>query len=152
MKIQLLDLSVRDLVESYHDDGEGGVVGYGGRLDIRPPFQREFIYKGKQRAAVIKSIIQRFPLNVMYWSVGDDGGYEIIDGQQRTISIGQYVNSEFSEDERYFHNLTPEEKADILDYKLMVYICAGTQRDKLDWFRTINIAGAKLADQFSQPA
>ncbi len=147
MKIELIDLTVRDLVAGYHDDGEGGVVGYGGALDIRPPFQREFIYKGKQRDAVIKSIQKGFPLNVMYWAVRDDGTYEIIDGQQRTISIAQYLNSEFSVDDLYFHNLTLEEQARVNDYPLMVYVCAGTHRDKLDWFRTVNIAGEKLYDQ-----
>ncbi len=147
MKIKLQDLTARELVDGYHDDGEDGVVGYGGKLDIRPPFQREFIYKGKQREAVIRSIQGRFPLNVMYWSVRDDGTYEIIDGQQRTISIAQYVKSEFSVDGRYFHNLTLEEQSLVLDYKLMVYVCTGTHRDKLDWFRTVNIAGEKLYDQ-----
>jgi len=32
MKIELLGLTVRDLVEGYSDDGEGGVRGYGGNL------------------------------------------------------------------------------------------------------------------------
>ena len=147
MKIQLLDLTVRDLVAGYFDDGEGGVRGYGGKLDIRPPFQREFIYKGKQREAVITSILRGFPLNVMYWSVREDGTFEIIDGQQRTISIAQYVTSIFSVDDLYFHNQPLEVQDQVLDYDLMVYVCAGTHRDKLDWFRTVNIAGEKLYDQ-----
>ena len=40
MKIDLIDLTIRDLVAGYHDDGDGGVVGYGRKLDIRPSFQR----------------------------------------------------------------------------------------------------------------
>ncbi len=147
MKIEMIDLTVRDLVDDYKDDGEGGVVGYGGRLDIRPRFQREFIYNGKQREAVVTSITGDFPLNVMYWSVRDDGTYEIVDGQQRTISIAQYCKSDFSVHGRYFHNLTLEEQEHILNYELMVYVCSGTQRDKLDWFRTVNIAGEKLYEQ-----
>ena len=67
------------------------MFGYGGQLDIRPPYQREFIYKDKQRDAVIETVSKDFPLNVMYWAVRDEGGYEVIDGQQRTISICQYV-------------------------------------------------------------
>ena len=80
MKIELKKITVRNLVKGYHDDGEGGVVGYGGKLDIRPPYQREFIYSGKQRDAVIETINNDFPLNVMYWAVRDDGTYEVIDG------------------------------------------------------------------------
>ncbi len=147
MKIILREIPVRELVEGYSDDGEGGVRGYGGKLDIRPPFQREFIYKDKQRDAVINTVRNRFPLNVMYWSVRDNGTYEIIDGQQRTISIAQYVEGDFSFDELYFHNLPEDRRNRILDYKLMVYVCSGSDSEKLDWFRTINIAGEELSDQ-----
>jgi len=71
----------------------------------------------------------------------------VLDGQQRTISIGQYVNGDFSLNDRFFHNLTKEEQDKILDYELMVYFCEGTDKERLDWFRIINIAGEKLTDQ-----
>ena len=147
MKIELLDLTVQELVEDYIDDGEGGVTGYGGKLDIRPPFQREFIYKEKQRDAVIDSILKGFPLNVMYWADREDGTFEIIDGQQRTISIAQYVEGDFSVEGIYFHNLPSDKEKLILDYKLMVYVCTGTDSEKLEWFKTINIAGEELTNQ-----
>ena len=147
MKVQLREVTVRELVVDYRDDGEGGVFGYGGRLDIRPPFQREFIYKDQQRNAVIDSVLKGFPLNVMYWADREDGTYEIIDGQQRTISIAQYVDGVFSLDRRYFHNL-PSDTADrILGYPLTVYVCTGTDSEKLEWFKTINIVGEKLMNQ-----
>ena len=147
MNIELIDLTVGELVDGYSDDGEGGVVGYRGKLDIRPPFQREFIYKGKQREEVIRTILRGFPLNVMYWSQRKDGSFEIIDGQQRTISIAQYHQSDYSVDGLYFHNQPLEIQAQVLDYKLMVYVCEGTHQDKLDWFRIVNIAGEKLYEQ-----
>ncbi len=83
----------------------------------------------------------------MYWAVRDDGDFEVIDGQQRTISFCQYVEGDFAFEGRYFHNLQSDEQEQILDYKLMVYLCSGTDSEKLDWFRTINIAGEKLTDQ-----
>ena len=147
MKIDLKKITVRDLVEDYHDDGEGGVRGYGGKLDIRPPFQREFVYKDKQRDAVIETINEGFPLNVMYWAVRQDGTYEVIDGQQRTISAAQYVEGDYSLDGRYFHNLQDDEQEQILNYPLQVYVCEGTASEKLAWFRIINIAGEKLTGQ-----
>ena len=153
MKIELKEISIRDLVEGFEDNDEEGVVGYGGRLDIRPPYQREFIYKDKQRDAVIDTITKNFPLNVMYWAVRDDGNYEIIDGQQRTISICQYVDGDFSVKvgslpaNRAFHNLQSDEREQILDYKLMVYLCSGIDSEKLEWFETINIAGEELTNQ-----
>jgi hypothetical protein len=147
MKIELKELTVRDLTTGYQDNEENGVVGYCGKLDIRPAYQREFIYKDKQRDAVITTITKEFPLNVMYWAVRDDGSFEVIDGQQRTISICQYVNGDFAYFFKYFHNLQNDEKEQILNYKLMVYLCSGTDSEKLDWFTTINIAGEKLTDQ-----
>lgn len=147
MKIELKEISVRELTNGYEDNEEGGVVGFGGKLDIRPPFQREFIYKDKQRDAVIDTITKEFPLNVMYWAVREDGNFEVIDGQQRTISICQYINGDFAFMFRYFHNLQKDEQEQILNYKLMVYLCSGTDSEKLEWFKTINIAGEKLTDQ-----
>ena len=147
MKIELKEITIRELTNNYKDNQEDGVIGYNGKLDIRPPFQREFVYNDKQRESVIDTIIRNFPLNVMYWSVKDDGNYEVIDGQQRTISICQYVTSAFSHNNNYFHNLTKDKQDDILNYKLMVYFCSGKDSEKLEWFRIINIAGVKLTEQ-----
>ena len=147
MEIEPNKITVRDLVEGYQDDGEGGVRGYGGKLDIRPAFQRQFVYKDKQRDAVIETINNGFPLNVMYWAVRDDGTYEVIDGQQRTISIARYVEGDYSLDGLGFFNLQDDEQERILNYELQVYICEGTASEKLAWFRIINIAGERLTDQ-----
>ncbi|MDR2426902.1 MAG: DUF262 domain-containing protein [Endomicrobium sp.] len=147
MKIELKEITVGELTNGYKDNAENGVIGFSGKLDIRPPYQREFIYKDKQRDAVIDTIVKNFPLNVMYWAVRDDRKFEVIDGQQRTISVCQYVNGDFAFDMRYFHNLKKDEQNKILNYKLMIYICEGTDSEKLQWFKTINIAGEKLSEQ-----
>jgi hypothetical protein len=88
-----------------------------------------------------------FPLNVMYWAVPEEGGYEVVDGQQRTISVCRYVEGEFAFNGRYVHNLQKDEREQLLGYKLMVYLCGGTDSERLEWFETINIAGEKLTDQ-----
>ncbi len=147
MKIDLHRIPIRQVVNGYKDSAEEGVVAYDGKLDIRPKYQREFVYTGKQRDAVIETIKNGFPLNVMYWVKTDEGNLEVLDGQQRTISIGQYVIGDFSLNDRFFHNLTDEEQNQILDYELMIYFCEGTDKERLDWFRIINIAGEKLTDQ-----
>jgi len=147
MKISLLKVTVKELVKDYDDNKEGGVRGYGGKLDIRPPYQREFVYEEKQRDAVIQTVRKGFPLNVMYWADRGDGTFEIIDGQQRTISICQYVEGDFSIDGLGFHNLQDDQREEIYGYELMVYVCTGTDSEKLDWFRVINIAGEELTDQ-----
>lgn len=147
MQIKLHEIPVRDVVAGYRDSEENGVVGYNGKLNIRPAFQREFIYKDKQRDEVIKTITKGFPLNVMYWVKSDDGNFELLDGQQRTISICQYITGDFSVNHMGFANLTQTEQNQILDYPLMIYICEGTDKEKLDWFKIINIAGEQLTAQ-----
>ena len=147
MIIELKEITVRELVKDYFDDAENGIVGFGGKLDIRPPYQREFVYEPKQRNAVIDTLQKDYPLNVMYWAVREDGNFEVIDGQQRTISICRYVNSDYSINGLAFHNLTDDKQQQILHYKLMVYFCTGKPSEKLEWFETINIAGEELSKQ-----
>lgn len=147
MQIEPREITVAELSKAYIDKGEDGVFGYDGKLNIRPPYQREFVYGDKQREAVIHTVKRNYPLNVMYWANNGNDEYEVIDGQQRTISICQYINGDFAYEMLYFHNLTETEQTEILNYKLMVYVCTGTDKEKLEWFKTINIAGEKLTDQ-----
>ena len=147
MKIELHEITIREITENYIDNSEEGVVAYNNKLNIRPKYQREFVYDEKKRNSVIETIIKGFPLNVMYWVKNEDETFEVLDGQQRTISFCQYVIGDFSLNHKAFHNLTQTEKEQILDYKVMVYFCEGNDKEKLDWFRIINIAGEKLTDQ-----
>ncbi len=157
MKITLHEIKIRDLCAGYEDLSitEEGIVGYGGRLNIRPKYQREFVYDDKKRNAVIDTVWNNFPLNVMYWvkTDGSDGiGYELLDGQQRTISICSFIAGEFmmtlDGNLCAWDNLTDTQKNRILDYPLQVYICEnGTDEEKLKWFNIINIAGEKLTHQ-----
>ena len=94
MKIEPKEISIREVAENYVDDGDGGVYGLDGELVLRPPYQREYIYQQAQRNAVIDTVMSGFPLNLMYWSPNPKG-FELLDGQQRTISICQYVNGDF---------------------------------------------------------
>jgi hypothetical protein len=150
MKIALKNIKVSELTNSYEDKSEEGVRGYGGHLNIRPAYQREFIYKEKQRNEVINTVRKDFPLNTMYWVIAGDG-FELMDGQQRSISICQYVQGDFAVEidgsPMFFNNLTTEKQKQILDYELSVYVCEGSEGEKLDWFKIINIAGEKLTDQ-----
>ena len=147
MTIEERKVTIREVVENYFNHDEEGVVGYNNRLDIRPKYQREFIYKDKQRDEVIKTIRRNLPLNVIYWAKTGEDSYEILDGQQRTISFCEYVEGNFSVEGKYFYNLPKDQQEQILNYELFVYVCDGTDSEKLEWFKIINIAGEKLSDQ-----
>lgn len=151
MQITELRITIREVYEGYFNDEEEGVVGYNEQLDIRPKYQREFVYNDKQRDEVIRTVMKGLPLNVMYWCKvkQDDGtdGFEVLDGQQRTISVCEYVDGSFSVDDMFFDNLPSDKQKQILDYPLFVYVCDGTDSEKMAWFEIINIAGEQLTKQ-----
>jgi hypothetical protein len=151
-------ITIRDLVKGYQDSGENGVVAYGGSLNVRPAYQRAFVYDPEDRDKVILSVYNQMPLNSMYWAINLDGTYEVIDGQQRLISICQFITNndgfgnpiaiDFNgKNTQTFDGLSAEKQQEILDYRLQVYVCEGTADEKLDWFHTINIAGKRMTDQ-----
>ena len=152
MEIELHSIKISELVSGFQDNEEEGVVGYGGKLNIRPKYQREFVYSPAQQQAVIQSIFAGFPLNVFYWVEQENGTYDLLDGQQRTLSICSFFAGEFFlEIEgvlKAYLNLTAEQKKKFLDYELQVYICSkGTEAERIKWFETINIAGERLTSQ-----
>lgn len=161
MQIEKREIHIKELVKGYSRDEESSqLVAYAdssgvARLNIRPKYQREFVYKEVQRNAVIDTILKGFPLNIMYWVQNVESSaeceYEVLDGQQRTISICEYVKGSFSiqwnGSSQYFHNLPEDMKEKFLAYKLDVYVCQGSESEKLEWFKTINIAGEELTPQ-----
>ena len=158
MNINMIKVPVRDLIKGYNeDDTTSKVTAWAGKLDVRPEYQREFVYDDKHRDAVINTVLRGFPLNIMYFVDRKDGTYEVLDGQQRIISICRYAtNSAISAkipapqggyNDVNFPNLFDEDRESFLNYELQVYICEGTEKEKLEWFQIINIAGEVLAKQ-----
>ena len=151
MKIEPESIKVRDIFESYSDNGDDGVFAYGGKLAIRPAYQREFVYSTDQAEAVMHTILKGFPLNVMYWVKVGNKKYEVLDGQQRTLSVMQYLKHQFPitiNGKKYYWDALPDDIFNsIMNYEFMIYICEGNESEKLDWFKVVNIAGEKLTEQ-----
>ncbi len=150
MKIEQINVTVGEVVKGYVNNEEQGVRGYDGLLDIRPPYQREFIYNDKEQQAVINTVLHGYPLNVMYWVKRNDDAecpYEVMDGQQRTLALCEYVAGKYSFEFKNFFNQPADIQKRILDYPLTVYVCEGEHSEKLEWFKTINIAGKPLNEQ-----
>ena len=150
MTIKQISVTVGEITQGYVNNEELGVRGYNGKLDIRPPYQREFIYNDKEQQAVINKVMKGYPLNVMYWvKRGEDAEcpYEVMDGQQRTLALCEYVAGKFSFEFKNFFNQPEDIQKRILDYELTVYVCEGEHSEKLEWFKTINIAGKPLNEQ-----
>lgn len=151
----ITNLTVKDICDGFvYNEYEGkGLFGWSGKLVIQPEYQRNYIYAdGKKDVAVIKSLLKKYPIGLLYFVKVDESKYEVLDGQQRITSIGRYVTSRFAVvDENdipnYFSGLSEDKQKIILNTKLTIYICEGTESEIKEWFKTINIAGVPLNNQ-----
>lgn len=150
-----IDLTVKDICEGFvYNEYEGrGLFGLSGKLVIQPEYQRNYIYAdGQKDVAVIDSLLKGYPLGLIYFVKVADDKYEVLDGQQRITSFGRYVTGKFAiKDEndipRYFSGLAEDKKEKILNARLTIYECEGTESEIKEWFRTINIQGVPLNEQ-----
>lgn len=155
MKTELKEYSVREISNGFvYNELEGkGLFGLSGRLTIQPEYQRSYIYAdGKRDVAVITSLLKGYPLGLIYLNKVSDDNLEVLDGQQRITSFGRFVTGKFAiKDEngmeQYFSGLAADKQQKILDSKLLVYECEGTETEIKEWFQTINIAGVPLNSQ-----
>lgn len=153
MKTKLRDFSIREIVDGFvYSETEGrGLFGLSGQLVIQPEYQRHYIYgDGKKDVAVIDSLLSEYPLGLIYFNTTEDG-FEVLDGQQRITSIGRFVTGKFAVkvagSEQTFSSLPIEHQNLIMDSKLLVYVCEGTEKEIKDWFQTVNIANTPLTAQ-----
>lgn len=149
------EITVKDICDGFmYNELEGkGLFGLSGKLTIQPEYQRNYIYAdGKKDVAVIESILKGYPLGLIYFNrVGDDK-LEVLDGQQRITSFGRFVTNKFAiKDEngmqQYFSGIAADKQEQILNTKLLIYECEGTESEIKEWFKTINIAGVPLNTQ-----
>lgn len=149
------DITVKDICDGFvYNELEGkGLFGLSGKLTIQPEYQRNYIYAdGKKDVAVIHSILKGYPIGLIYFNKVSDDNLEVLDGQQRITSFGRFVNGKFAiKDEngmeQYFSGIAADKQAKILNTKLLIYECEGTESEIKEWFKTINIAGVPLNNQ-----
>ena len=151
------DISIQAICKGFvYNELEGkGLFGLSGKLTIQPEYQRNYIYAadgGKREMAVIDSVLKGYPLGLIYFNTVEKDRFEVLDGQQRITSLGRFVTDKFAIQDanghqQYFSGLAADKRALILNTKLLVYECAGTESEIKEWFKTINIAGVPLNEQ-----
>lgn len=149
------DITVKAICDGFvYNELEGkGLFGLSGKLTIQPEYQRNYIYAdGKRDVAVIESILKGYPLGLIYFNKISADKFEVLDGQQRITSFGRFVTNKFAiKDEngmeQYFSGIAKDKQEKILNTKLLIYECEGTESEIKEWFRTINIAGVPLNNQ-----
>ncbi len=152
-----IDISIKDICEGFvYNELEGkGLFGLSGKLTIQPEYQRNYIYAsdgGKKEVAVIESLLKNYPIGLIYFNKISENNLEVLDGQQRITSVGRFVTNKFAiKDEngmeQYFGGMAKDKKDKILETKLLIYECEGTESQIKEWFKTINIAGVPLVPQ-----
>lgn len=153
MKTELKHYTVGESCEGFvYNELEGkGLFGLDGKLVIQPEYQRNYIYNdGKRDVAVITSLLNGYPIGLIYFNVDVDA-LEVLDGQQRITSIGRFVTGKFAikvdGKEQVFSSLPADKQQKILDTRLDIYECQGTENEIKQWFQTINIVGLPLNKQ-----
>ena len=151
------EITVKDICDGFvYNELEGkGLFGLSGKLTIQPEYQRNYIYAsdgGKREMAVIESILKGYPIGLIYFNMVSENNLEVLDGQQRITSVGRFVTDKFAiKDEngmeQYFGGMAKDKKVKILETKLLIYECEGTESQIKEWFKTINIAGVPLVPQ-----
>ena len=148
------DITINDICKGFtYNELEGkGLYGLSGKLTIQPEYQRNYIYAdGIRDVAVIESILKGYPLGILYFVKTGEDTFEVLDGQQRITSFGRYVIGKFAVKvdgmENYFSGLNEDLQQKILNTKLLIYECEGTETEIKEWFKTINIAGIPLNEQ-----
>jgi len=151
------EIAVKDICEGFvYNELEGkGLFGLSGKLTIQPEYQRNYIYAsdgGKREMAVIESLLKDYPIGLIYFNKVSENNLEVLDGQQRITSVGRFVTDKFAiKDEngmeQYFGGMAKDKQNKILETKLLIYECTGTESQIKEWFKTINIAGVPLNNQ-----
>ena len=150
------DITIKDICKGFvYNELEGkGLFGLSGKLTIQPEYQRNYIYAsdgGKKEIAVIESVLKGYPIGLIYFNKISENNLEVLDGQQRITSLGRFITGKFAiKDEngmQYFDAMAEDKKYKILETKLLIYECEGTESQIKEWFKTINIAGVPLVHQ-----
>ena len=149
VKIQRDMYSVRELKIDYEDK----------MLILAPDFQREFVWKLKQKSELIESILMGIPLPMVYFFESEDGVIQVVDGKQRLTSLFEFLDDKFPLSHslsilknlrgKRYSQLEPAERTKIARYQFVTQTIIPPTPDKIkfDIFERVNRKGTTLNNQ-----
>lgn len=151
----ITDITVEQVCKGFvYNELEGkGLFGLSGKLVIQPEYQRNYLYaEQKMEEAVIQSVLNGYPLGLIYFNKVAPDKYELLDGQQRVTSLGRFLTGKFPLIDKnglphYYFALPNDIVKKIDETPLTIYICEGEESEIKAWFKTINIVGLPLNHQ-----
>ena len=79
-------LSVKYMLELMND----------GMIELNPGYQRHRVWNdNKKKSLLIESLMLRIPIPAFYFYENEEGDYQVIDGQQRLMTIQEFVQGKF---------------------------------------------------------
>lgn len=66
---------------------------------IIPFYQRNYVWKIEQASRLIESFLMGLPVPQVFFYVNDEGNLEVIDGQQRILSVKYFLEGYFGEED-----------------------------------------------------
>ena len=152
IRVSTKTFSVRNILDLVDEDS----------IELQPDFQRLRVWKMKQKAQLIESIILQIPLPAFYFAEDRDGSMRVVDGLQRLSTIHDFVRGgnasgfklqqlEYIDDVQghSFDELPAPIKRRIYNTQLVVHVIDPTTPPavKYDIFRRINTGGTTLTSQ-----
>ena len=137
MDYNIKEFAVKDLVSLIDNN----------RINLNPPYQRNFIWKPEDQMSLIDSVIAGYPLPSFFVYEKKDGLFELIDGQQRTKTIYKFVKGQLKSSKasgsKFFSDLKQD---DILNYKLPFIIIKNINNESVlnNFYVLINKKGIHL--------
>lgn len=116
------------------------------KMNLHPPYQRNFIWSTRDQKLLIDSILKGYPLPNFFIYRNENGGYDMVDGQQRATTICKYVKNEFPDSKKRYYRDIDQDK--FMSYKLSITeICdvdesAGESLE--DFYSLVNKRGVHL--------
>ena len=128
------------------------------RIKLDSDFQRESIWKYKQKAELIESILMGLPLPIFYFNQDKYGNLIVVDGRQRLTALFEYMDGNFSLNhlkilnqfnEMKFDDLSPVYQTRIEDFQIQAHVIIPPTPDriKFDIFDRVNRGGTSLNKQ-----
>lgn len=81
IRITTKSFTLREIVTQIED----------GEIDLSPDFQREYVWRPRQRTRLVESILLGIPLPAFYFNQSEDGSYQVVDGVQRLTTIREFM-------------------------------------------------------------